>query len=44
MLVSNLDHAQQAACDAGALPGFGKASLNDPTTIERLSACLGDPQ
>jgi PleD family two-component response regulator len=44
MLVSNFDDAQQSACDAGALPGFGKSELDAPQTIERLSACLGHPQ
>lgn len=44
MLVSNHDDAQQSACDAGALPGFGKASLDDPATLERLAACLGEPR
>ncbi len=40
MLVSNLDEAQQEAVAEGALPGFGKAALQAPETIERLSAVL----
>ncbi len=34
MMVSNLDDAQQSAVEAGAVPGFGKASLN---TVETLA-------
>lgn len=40
MLVSNFPDAQQAAVEAGALPGFGKDSLNVPATIERLGSVL----
>jgi two-component system chemotaxis response regulator CheY len=36
MLISNFPESQQAAIDAGALPGFGKAQLYQPQTIERL--------
>jgi len=40
MLVSNLANAQIDAQAAGALPGFGKAQLNEPQTLERLNAVL----
>ena len=42
MLVSNLRDAQRQAVELGALPGFGKAALNDPATLERLRGVLGD--
>ncbi len=42
MLVSNYDDAQRQAVERGALPGFGKAALSDPTTIDRLRTALGD--
>lgn len=41
MLVSNLRDAQQRAVAAGALPGFGKAELNDPSTLTALKTGLG---
>lgn len=41
MLVSNYDNAQQEAVAAGALPGFGKASLNQPDTLDKLRRVLG---
>ncbi len=44
MVVSNFEDAQNAAVAAGAVPGFGKAALNDPAgtakTVEMLSAFL----
>ena|SRR5579862_6277172 len=40
MLVSNFADAQAQAVTRGALPGFGKAALNDPRTIERLAPLL----
>lgn len=40
MLVSNLADAQQRALAEGAAPGFGKAALNAPETIERLAEFL----
>ncbi len=42
MLVSNFPEAQEQAVAAGALPGFGKATLRDPHTIERLKKVLGN--
>lgn len=36
MLISNHDHAQTEAVDAGAQPGFGKSALFDSSTDERL--------
>lgn len=42
MLVSNYPEAQQAAQQAGALPGFGKAALADPATVELLAESLGE--
>jgi two-component system chemotaxis response regulator CheY len=41
MLVSNHADAQEEAVAAGARPGFGKAALNRPETIEQLRAVLG---
>jgi CheY-like chemotaxis protein len=40
MLVSNYTEAQQAAVQAGAIPGFGKATLGQPATIENLRSVL----
>lgn len=42
MLVTNYDEHQQIAVDLGAVPGFGKLALRDPTTRERLEPYLGD--
>ena len=36
MMVSNFAHAQEAAVDLGALPGFGKAALNEKATSQKL--------
>jgi CheY-like chemotaxis protein len=41
MLVSNHADAQQEAVAAGARPGFGKAEMNRPQTVERLREVLG---
>jgi two-component system chemotaxis response regulator CheY len=40
MLVSNFAEAQQQAVADGALPGFGKAALDDPETWQRLETAL----
>jgi len=40
MLVSNFADAQEAAVALGARPGFGKSALNDPKTVQCLSAYL----
>src|SRR5437899_1295631 len=40
MLVSNYPDAQQKAVALGALPGFGKAALDEPDTIARLRDVL----
>jgi DNA-binding response OmpR family regulator len=42
MLVSNLRDAQREATALGALPGFGKAALGEPATLDRLRDALGD--
>jgi CheY-like chemotaxis protein len=42
MLVTNYDEHQASATELGALPGFGKLSLDDPETHARLQAVLGD--
>jgi CheY-like chemotaxis protein len=42
MLVSNHDDAQQAAVQAGALPGFGKSALYGPLVTERLRPFLDE--
>jgi hypothetical protein len=36
MLISNFADAQQAAEEAGALPGFGKNALYDAETADRI--------
>lgn len=41
MLVTNYAEHQQAAVEAGAEYGFGKAELNKPETRERLQQVLG---
>ena len=41
MLVSNYEDAQNEAVAAGALPGFGKASLGQPHMLARLRPLLG---
>lgn len=41
MLVSNFADAQAQAEAAGAVPGFGKASLKEPDTLNRLKSYLG---
>lgn len=40
MLISNYPDAQRAAEQAGAAPGFGKAALGAPETLERLRVFL----
>jgi CheY-like chemotaxis protein len=41
MLLSNYEEYQQAAVEAGALRGFGKAELASPETAQRLRELLG---
>lgn len=41
MLVSNFPEAQDEAVAAGAIPGFGKAALNQQETVEKLRPYLG---
>lgn len=43
MLLSNYPEAQAAAVAAGAEPGFGKAELDRPETVEKLARFLGPP-
>lgn len=40
MLVSNYPDAQAEAVAAGAVPGFGKAHVSSPETLERLQTYL----
>ncbi|MFN3167953.1 MAG: hypothetical protein ACE37H_12915 [Phycisphaeraceae bacterium] len=40
MLVSNYEDAQAQAVAAGALPGFGKSQLADPSLAERMTRSL----
>lgn len=40
MLVSNYADAQEAAVEAGALPGFGKAEVGKPDVVSRVKAAL----
>jgi len=42
MLVSNYPDAQQAAVQAGALPGFGKREIATPRVPEMIRAALAD--
>lgn len=41
MLVSNLAEAQDQAVAAGAVRGFGKAELREPSLVETLKPFLG---
>ncbi len=41
MLVTNFPDHQQLAIDAGCVPGFGKKTLRDPSTLELLTNYLG---
>ncbi len=41
MMLSNFDSAQMAAADLGAIPGFGKAHLEENETRELLRQYLG---
>jgi hypothetical protein len=41
MLITNYEEHQQAAMQAGALRGFGKAELSSPETAKRLAEALG---
>ncbi len=40
ILVSNYEDAQKEAVALGALPGFGKAALEQPQTVLRIKAAL----
>lgn len=40
MLVSNYREAQEEAVASGAVPGFGKAGLGEPETMDRLRPYL----
>jgi CheY-like chemotaxis protein len=40
MLISNYPESQKEAVAEGALPGFGKRVLHDPTTVTQLSEVL----
>lgn len=40
MLVSNFPEWQEKAVEAGAVYGFGKAELNSPDVVERISSVL----
>ena len=41
MLITNYEEHQQAAVAAGCQPGFGKKTLHNPVTHERLKKHLG---
>ena len=41
MMISNYDDAQQKAQNDGAIPGFGKANIDAPQTVELLDRYLG---
>ena len=40
IMISNYDDAQQKAPNDGAVPGFGKADLGEPATIQLVSKYL----
>lgn len=40
MMITNFAEHQQQAIEAGAVEGFGKQSLRDPATREKLAAFL----
>lgn len=40
MIVSNFEETQKAAVEVGATFGFGKADLNEATTLEKLASVL----
>ena len=40
MMITNFAEHQSLAEQAGAVPGFGKAAIGDPETIERLAEYL----
>jgi hypothetical protein len=42
MLISNYPEAQQAAVEAGALPGFGKREIGSPRVTDVLREALGE--
>ncbi len=42
MLISDKPDAQDEAVAKGALPGFGKSSLRNPETIQRIREVLGN--
>ena len=41
MLITNFPEHQEFASQTGAEPGFGKAELNQPETVEKLRPFLG---
>ena len=41
MLVTNYEEHQQTAVEAGCVHGFGKLSLDEPETREKLMPYLG---
>lgn len=40
MLVSNYPEAQEAAVEAGALPGFGKREIGSPRVVQLIKQAL----
>ena len=42
MMVSNYADAQEKAVQAGAVPGFGKSTLNSPETKSNVEAALNN--
>ena len=43
MLITNYEEYQQAALADGAVTGFGKKTMRDPSTVQTLSQFLGEP-
>ena len=42
MMITNFEEHQQAAIDAGAVRGFGKAALNSEETLDSIREALSD--
>lgn len=40
MMISNFEESQRASVDAGGVPGFGKASVGEPATVQLLAKYL----
>lgn len=41
MLITNYEEHQRESIEAGGVPGFGKLSIDEPTTVDALEPYLG---